>query len=651
MYVVTKALRLFAVIFLFTLSACGGGGGGGSSGPSLSLSTNSLTFDVANASSTPAPQTVTATINGNVSGTLYILIVSTGPAVASISNVTITGPTTGEATVYPESASTLGPGTYSSTITVTACTSGPTCSTGVIGTPQTIKVTYTVGADLSLSPTAVTYFASPNVVPAAKSVTLSSNGASANWTSSISYVSGTTGWLSVNPASGSALPTNVSVNVTGMPVGTYKANITFTSGVSSISLPVSLVVKAAGVTFVSPYVGTTNVAGDVIIRGFGFTTISSQNVLFGATAATSVSVISDTEIRASYPALAAGNYLAVVKNTTAQLPTRAQLTVVDAPSFSYAAIARPSDATSGLLSSNLIYDAERRAIMLCDTNGGPIDRVERYRFNGTSWVADSVIDFTYYPHNYTTTIALSPDGTELLKSEMGGIDHVDLASWTMAGMGSVSSIASWWGLGGRMAVANDGGAVGPTYNPNVFYWYDILDRNFVTLATPSTSWIALNRFVSASGDGSTLILPNTVSSANTLYYYNSGKQNISGTAATTTSSNMVSINRTGSRSVVRIALAQYAVYDSTFNSLGLLPALDAAVISPTGDIAYTYVSSDNTIHKYDLNSPNGSGGFTEVGSGTVLADFPGTGVAMTISPDGGTLFLAGSLRVLIAPVP
>jgi len=57
------------------------------------------------------------------------------------------------------------------------------------------------------------------------------------------------------------------------------------------------------------------------------------------------------------------------------------------------------------------------------------------------------------------------------------------------------------------------------------------------------------------------------------------------------------------------------------------------------------------IHKYDLNSPNGSGGFTEVGSGTIPADFPGTGVAMTISPDGGTLFLAGSLRVLITPAP
>lgn len=145
MHIVTKAPRLLAFIFLFTLSACGGGGGGGGGGgPSLSLSTNSLTFDATGTSFTPAPQTVSVTINGSVSGTLYILAVSTGPAIGSISNVTITGPTTGQADVFPASAITLGPGTYSSTITVTACTSGPTCSSGVIGTPQTIHVTYNV---------------------------------------------------------------------------------------------------------------------------------------------------------------------------------------------------------------------------------------------------------------------------------------------------------------------------------------------------------------------------------------------------------------------------------------------------------------------------------------------------------------------------
>ena len=655
-----QLFRFASIVFCLLLAAChGGGGGGGSSSSSssggLSLSTNVLTFTAPNTNSTPPSQIITATVTGVTSGTLYIKIVSTGPAVASVTNITITSSTTGQGTINPAPANTLGVGTFTSTITVYACTTDPNCSSGQLaGSPQTVTVTYTIGAELSVSPTAVTYFAGPDVVPAAKSVTLSSNGASASWTRSITYVSGTAGWLSMNPASGNALPANITANATGMPAGTYRADVTFTSGSASISVPVTLVVKTAGVTFVSPYVGTTNVAGDVIIRGFGFTTLSSPNVLFGATNAASVNVISDTEIRASYPALAAGNYPVAVKNATQTLPTRAQLKVVDAPSFPYAAIQRPAGATSGLLSSNLIYDAERRAIVLCDINdisGGLTDRIERYRFStGTTWVTDSVIDFVY-PHNYTTTIALSPDGTELLKSEFGGINHVDLANWTPTGMGSVTSLSPYGALGGRMAVSNDGGAVGPTYSPNLFYWYDILDRTFITLGIPSTSWTALNRFVSASGDGSMLVLPNTVSTAASLYYYDAGNQNITGTSTTTTYSDMVSVNRTGSRSIVRIASAQYAVHDGSFNSIGSLPSLDAAVISPTGNFAYTYVSANHTIHKYDLNSPNGSGGFTEVGSGTTLADSPGTGVAMTISPDGGTLFLAGSDLVLITPAP
>ena len=58
------------------------------------------------------------------------------------------------------------------------------------------------------------------------------------------------------------------------------------------------------------------------------------------------------------------------------------------------------------------------------------------------------------------------------------------------------------------------------------------------------------------------------------------------------------------------------------------------------------------IRKYDLNSPNGSGGFAEVLPRTVLTDSPGTGTAeMAVSPDGGTLFLAGNQRLIVRPAP
>jgi hypothetical protein len=57
------------------------------------------------------------------------------------------------------------------------------------------------------------------------------------------------------------------------------------------------------------------------------------------------------------------------------------------------------------------------------------------------------------------------------------------------------------------------------------------------------------------------------------------------------------------------------------------------------------------IRKFDLNSPAG-GGFAEIGGGTPVTDSPGSNFnAMTISADGGTLFLAGDERLIILPAP
>src|SRR5712671_1874136 len=94
-----------AAAMSFALAACGGGGGGGSPASSLTLSTNTLTFVAAGFTQTPPGQVVRATVTGFSGGTLFVRIVSTGPAVGSISQVFITSPTTGDATVFPASGS------------------------------------------------------------------------------------------------------------------------------------------------------------------------------------------------------------------------------------------------------------------------------------------------------------------------------------------------------------------------------------------------------------------------------------------------------------------------------------------------------------------------------------------------------------------
>src|SRR5262245_32980212 len=119
----------------FALAACGGGGGG-DSGPmgSITLSTSTLTFASTGTSNTPPAQIVTATVTSS-SGPIVIKIVSTGPAVGGITPV-ITGPNTGQATVFPASAASLGAGSFTSTITVSACTPDISCSGGTIAAPQ-----------------------------------------------------------------------------------------------------------------------------------------------------------------------------------------------------------------------------------------------------------------------------------------------------------------------------------------------------------------------------------------------------------------------------------------------------------------------------------------------------------------------------------
>ena len=142
---------LLAVIVFVPLVSCGGGGGGGgtttgSSSDAFTLSTTTLNF----AAETPAvvtdSQTITGTVNGNLSGVLYITIVASGDAVRSISNVDINPATqSGTAAIYPAYASSLGPGTYTSKLTIRACLNDVTCSTGELsGSPQIVNVNYEV---------------------------------------------------------------------------------------------------------------------------------------------------------------------------------------------------------------------------------------------------------------------------------------------------------------------------------------------------------------------------------------------------------------------------------------------------------------------------------------------------------------------------
>ena len=428
-----------------------------------------------------------------------------------------------------------------------------------------------------------------------------------------------------------------------------------TVGTGSATVLVSLAVNALGANFVAPYVATTNVAGDAIIRGYGFSGLTGPQVLFDATPATAVTAVSDTEIRATYPALAAGTYPIAVKDGTQTLASRAQLVVVDPPVFPAVAIVRPSPMS---FATSLIYDAERKAAYLIDSDN---DRVERYRYNGVSWDATSLPG----PGGIISgnrRLALAPDGTEILKTNFNSISRINPA--TLALISEVDAVP-FLGLGGAslglIASANDGGAIGGASSPNSgisLYRYDMLTHEFAAL---STQFDMVNRLMVGSGDGSRLILPSfeylLPSSAKPVFTFNASDGTLAASSLNAINIGQASQSRVASRAILTTAAftgsQATTVYDSSFAVLGTLPAtLTSVVISPDGATAYAFFSgAPGTVRKFDLNSPNG-GGFTEIGSGTSVPDSPGTNyVEMAISPDGGSLFLAGNQKVIVMPAP
>jgi len=108
-----------------------------------------------------------------------------------------------------------------------------------------------------------------------------------------------------------------------------------------------------------------------------------------------------------------------------------------------------------------------------------------------------------------------------------------------------------------------------------------------------------------------------------------------------------------SRNSNRLVINGATVYDGTEAVLGLLPGTTAAAaLKPDGTRVYTYDPPNGGIVTYDISLGHPvSGGYPSLGPIVPLAGDPGSNVQMTISPDGLTLFLAGSTQVVVQPTP
>lgn len=643
-----------AVFALTLLSACGGGGGGGGGdgGPttSFSLSTNAINFDASSTVNTPGPQTITATVTGVTSGTLYIYAVATGSAVSAIGNITITGTTTGQADVFPTHADVLGPGDYTGTVTVRACTTDATCSGAQLtGSPKTINVTYKVHG-VRASAAALTFDIGDASVPADYSQSITVNGASADtWTAASDAA-----WLSVTPTGGSG-GSNTTVTATldqaqlnAFSNGTYTAKVTLTPSAGlAVQIPVTVNIARAEVASVSPYVGTSGVSQSVIIRGSRFQTDGALSVTFGTTAAASFTVMSDTEIHADYPALSVGSYPVHVQNNRGTDRTAATLVIVDPPAFAptvlHYPVASPNDSTNRVI--DVVYDAERQALLVgrFDPTGGVAsNELLRYAYTGT-WGAPARRSLPGL-----SVLALSIDGRTLIggdgPSNALQIERVDPV--TLATLG----VVSWNGDGFRaMATVNDGTTVLTTDSGSVVGYVD-RTRTIAPLQPGALANVGDRSGLGAVADGSRAIVTYSrfnTGNASPIEYVAATGQLVLQAQVVDRKASAIAASGDG----LRLLFDYTDVTDAGYNLLGSLPSGGiAAVLSPDHRRAYTY-NGDGVLHAFDLTATPVSGQFPQIGSGTTLQANPGVSAKMTISPDGGTLFIAASDAIVVQPAP
>ena len=235
-------LALLCIELGSTLAACSGssgegptgagGGAGANTSGDYTIAPTSLLFEGRGGGLRPAPQTVQVTAHGIP---LYLKTAISGAAVESVS-IEVTGDQTAVVTVHPASPVDLPTGSSTASVSIEGCTD-PVCSGHVNGSPKTVAITYTKSiGGLTGMPSSLAFTQTPaGPAPAAQSVSLRDLGdASSAWTSDISYQNGS-GWLTITPASGTALPASAMIGVVpGTVTGTNHATVHFLVGTISI---------------------------------------------------------------------------------------------------------------------------------------------------------------------------------------------------------------------------------------------------------------------------------------------------------------------------------------------------------------------------------------------------------------------------------
>lgn len=659
--------RTFLLLAAFSLlvSACGGGGNDASTAPEpFTLSTSTIQFD-----STHSSQTVTATLIDHPYGTpLYFNTVITGNAVDSVGYF-FPGTTAVTRIAEVRAASNRGPGTYTSTITVTACTTDAQCTSGIIGKPQSLNVTYTVTyALISPFPTSLAYTIFPNSVDGDFVKTLQFV-ANAPWSISSSLAALSVSPSSSNTTTSGALTITLSrAAIAGLPTGTTEAQLVFRSaGNDPINIPVLIDVHRARAFYAAPRVQVSGGPGDIttLLWGDDLSVPAVQGNLsarYNEIPETVGFASGQTRYRSVRPALPAGSYamhLLTTAGIDAAQPSL-KIIVIDPLTLPAKAIAYPDGRARRV--SDLHFDAETHALVVGVQYPGGAEsdsQILRYTWNG-SWSSAGIRS-----QPYLAQLAPRIDGGWLVTALLNnGRDdglvmcNQDFTSCTNRKVDSPANTRltaiGMLGDGKPLMLSR---ARGDVSGINAVQRYSLLQDTFLP-----TDYGDLYGAIAASSDDGTHVAigshpPGPAdSSIPSLVLWNADYDRFDGWVTTPT---LAAVNRLAiDGRATRIVVNGSQVYETVFMSLlGTLPVTTlATALNRSGSRAYTW-DANGTVRTFDVqNGPvTAAGSFVEIAPAITPAGNPGAGIdgldmRMAMSPDERILFMAGSAGIVVVPV-